>query len=125
VRAALPPFVAAVGLFVDAKEREIRAILRQVPLDLLQFHGGESPEFCGQFGKPYLRAVRMEAATDLLEYARRFSAARALLLDAHVQGNREEPDLPSTGRSFRATSRFRSFSPVASTRQTSPRACAK
>ena len=83
---ALPPFVTAVGLFVDAKEGDIRAILRQVPLDVLQFHGDESPEFCAQFGKPYLRAVRMEAATDLLEYARRFSAARALLLDAHVQG---------------------------------------
>ncbi len=86
VAIALPPFVTAVGLFVDAKEGDIRAILRQVPLDVLQFHGDESPEFCAQFGKPYLRAVRMEAATDLLEYARRFSAARALLLDAHVQG---------------------------------------
>jgi len=86
VAIALPPFVTAVGLFVDAKEGDIRAILRQVPLDILQFHGDESPEFCAQFGKPYLRAVRMEAATDLLEYARRFSAARALLLDAHVQG---------------------------------------
>jgi phosphoribosylanthranilate isomerase len=86
VAGVLPPFVATVGLFVDAKEGDIRAILRQVPLDMLQFHGEESPEFCAQFGKPYLRAVRMEAATDLLEYARRFSAARALLLDAHVQG---------------------------------------
>jgi len=86
VAGALPPFVAAVGLFVDANEGDIRGVLRQVPLDILQFHGGETPEFCGQFGKPYLRAVRMEAATDLLEYARRFSAARALLLDAHVQG---------------------------------------
>ena len=83
---ALPPFVAAVGLFVDADASAIRAILERVPLDLLQFHGSEAPEFCAQFSRPFVRAVRMETGTDLVEYARRFSRARALLLDAHVPG---------------------------------------
>jgi phosphoribosylanthranilate isomerase len=86
IAASLPPFVAAVGLFVDATADEVKGILGEVNLDLLQFHGDESPEFCAAFGKPYMRAVRMEPGTDLLEYAHRFSGARALLLDAHVPG---------------------------------------
>jgi phosphoribosylanthranilate isomerase len=84
--AALPPFLMSVGLFVDLPAAEVRAILDQVPLDMLQFHGDESPEFCAGFGKPFVRVVRMEARTDLLEYARRFSGAKALILDAHVPG---------------------------------------
>jgi phosphoribosylanthranilate isomerase len=83
---SLPPFVCAVGLFVDASDAEIRAVLERVPLDLLQFHGDEPPEFCERFGRPYVRAVRMEEGTDLLEYAHRFSRAKALLLDAHLPG---------------------------------------
>jgi phosphoribosylanthranilate isomerase len=92
---SLPPFVASVGLFVDAPAEEVRSILGTVSLDLLQFQGDETPEYCESFGRAYVRAVRMEAGTDLLEYARRFSRARALLLDAHV------PGLPGgTGRTF-------------------------
>jgi phosphoribosylanthranilate isomerase len=86
VCAALPPYVMAVGVFVDAEAHEIRRIVHGARLDLLQFQGDEPPDFCAQFGKPFVRAVRMEAGVDLLEYARRFSAARALLLDAHVPG---------------------------------------
>jgi phosphoribosylanthranilate isomerase len=86
IAASLPPFVAAVGLFVDAPEREVRDVLAKVPLDLLQFHGDETPEFCAGFGKPFVRAVRMEAGIDLLEYMHRFSGAKALLLDAHSPG---------------------------------------
>ena len=84
--ASLPPFVAAVGLFVNAAEAEVRAVLEEVPLDLLQFHGDEAPEFCSRFGKPFVRAVRMGPGVDLLEYARRFSRAKALLLDAYSPG---------------------------------------
>jgi phosphoribosylanthranilate isomerase len=86
VARALPSFVMAVGLFVDAAEAEVRRVLERVPLDLLQFHGEEIPEACERYGKPYLRAVRMEEGVDLLEYAHRFSRAKALLLDAHVPG---------------------------------------
>lgn len=86
VVAILPPFVTAVGLFVDADEGKIHDTLKTVRLDCLQFHGGESPEFCASFGIPYVRAVSMKEGVDLLEYAGRFSSARALLLDAHVPG---------------------------------------
>ena len=95
VAAALPPYVMAVGLFVNATEEEIRRTLQLVRLDMLQFQGDEPPEFCARFGVPYVRAVRMEEGTDLLEYATRFHGARALLLDAH------EPGTPGgTGKTF-------------------------
>jgi phosphoribosylanthranilate isomerase len=84
----LPPYVMAVGLFVNATADEIRAILEEIPLDLLQFQGDETPDFCGSFGRPYVRAVRMEKGTDLIEYRRRFAGAKALLLDTHVPGQR-------------------------------------
>lgn len=95
VAAALPPYVGAVGLFVDAEAAAVRDVLSRVRLDLLQFQGDEPPDFCASFGVPYVRAVRMAPGTDLLEYARRFTSARALLLDAHVPG---EPG--GTGRTF-------------------------
>jgi phosphoribosylanthranilate isomerase len=88
VAAALPPYVQAVGLFVNEKEAAIRSILERVPIDLLQFQGDETPEFCAAFGKPFVRAVRMEEGVDLVEYAHRFTSARALLLDAHVAGEK-------------------------------------
>ena len=95
IAAALPPYVAAVGLFVNAEAGEVESVLARVPLDLLQFQGDETPEFCERFGRPYVRAVRMEQGVDLLEYGHRFKRARALLLDAHV------PGLPGgTGRTF-------------------------
>ncbi len=84
--AALPPFVSVVGLFVDAEATFVREVLGSVPLDLLQFHGDESPEFCAQFGKPYLKAIRVKAGVDLLQCAARFHTAKGLLLDAHVDG---------------------------------------
>ena len=85
---SLPPYVMAVGLFVNSDADAVWAILDAVPLDLLQFQGDETPEFCASFGRPFVRAVRMEKGTDLVEYASRFSAAKALLLDAHVPGER-------------------------------------
>ena len=84
--AALPPFVSVVGLFVDAEAALVREVLAQVPLDLLQFHGDESPEYCAQFARPFLKAIRVKAGVDLLQCAARFHAAKGLLLDAHVEG---------------------------------------
>jgi phosphoribosylanthranilate isomerase len=83
---AVPAFVQTVGLFVDAEPAFVRAALEAVPLDLLQFHGEEAPGFCRQFGRPYLKAVRVREGIDLLEYERDYGDARALLLDAYVPG---------------------------------------
>ncbi len=85
---ALPPFVVPVGLFVNADAKTVRETVAAAPVQLLQFHGDETPEFCGGFAQPYLRAVRVRAETDLLQYAREFSAAQGLLLDAWVEGTR-------------------------------------
>ena len=83
---AVPPFVTAVGLFVDAPEQQVREVLRQVPLTLLPFHGDEMPDYCRQFGLPYIKAVRVKPGLDLLQYATDFASARGLLLDAYVAG---------------------------------------
>jgi phosphoribosylanthranilate isomerase len=84
----LPPYVMSVGLFVNSTAAEVRAILGEMPLDLLQFQGDETPEFCESFGRPYVRAVPMEKGVDLIEYRRQYAGAKALLLDAHVPGQR-------------------------------------
>ena len=82
----LPPFITTVGLFVDAPAEEVRAVLNQAPVQLLQLHGAESPGFCRQFGRPYVKTVRMRPGVDLLQYARDYHDARALLLDSYVEG---------------------------------------
>ena len=86
IAATIPPFVSTVGLFVDADVAMVAAALRTIRLDYLQFHGAESPEFCAQFGVPFLKAVRVKPGVDLLQYATTFAAAKALLLDAFVEG---------------------------------------
>jgi phosphoribosylanthranilate isomerase len=82
----LPPFVTSVGLFVNPDPREVRETLAAAPVALLQFHGEEPPGFCRQFGRPYIKAVKMGAGVDLIQYARDYGDARALLLDAFVEG---------------------------------------
>lgn len=80
--AALPPFVTSVGLFVDAPGEQVRAVLKALPLDLLQFHGGEPPEYCRSFGRPYLKALAMRPGLDLVAAAETYAEACALLVDA-------------------------------------------
>ena len=82
----LPPFVQSVGLFVNAEPAFIESVLHAVPLDLLQFHGDETPADSARFGRPFIKAVRVNRNTDLLKYAADFDAARGLLLDAFVPG---------------------------------------
>ena len=84
--AALPPFVVPVGLFVNADAQTVRAAIAAAPVQLLQFHGDETPQYCAGFGLPYLRAVRVKQGVDLLQYAREFHTACGLLLDAYVDG---------------------------------------
>ena len=92
---ALPPFVTAVGLFVDPAAEEVRAAAASAGIQLLQFHGDESPEFCVQFGLPYVKAVRVRPGVDLLQYAGDHRAACGLLLDAF-----SESAYGGTGSSF-------------------------
>jgi phosphoribosylanthranilate isomerase len=82
----MPPFVQSVGLFVNAPPAWIESVLQVVPLDLLQFHGDETPADCARYGRPYIKAVRVNQDTDLLKCAADFDAACGLLLDAYVPG---------------------------------------
>ncbi|MEN9658328.1 MAG: hypothetical protein RL571_1793 [Pseudomonadota bacterium] len=84
----LPAFVSSVGLFVDADVCFVHDVLEKVPLDLLQFHGDETPEYCRQFGRPYLKALRVRPDLNLLEYAQRFVGplCKGILVDAFVDG---------------------------------------
>ncbi len=92
---ALPPFITPVGLFVNATADEVQGVLDRVNLDLLQFHGDESPEFCACFNRPYIKAIRMREDVDLQIEVDRYAQARGLLLDAY------HPALPGgTGESF-------------------------
>ena len=86
IAAALPPQVAKVALFVNETADSIRRTLEAVPIDIVQFHGDEAPEFCRQFGKPYWKAVRVRSAQDIAEAAGCYADAAALLLDAHIEG---------------------------------------
>ncbi|HDR9030456.1 TPA: phosphoribosylanthranilate isomerase [Burkholderia vietnamiensis] len=98
---AAPPFVSVVGLFVNATEAEIDAVVRDVPLTMLQFHGDETPQQCEALGRavrlPWLRAVRVGPSTqpaDLVESDLHYSKARGLLFDTLV------PDYGGSGKVF-------------------------
>lgn len=90
--ARLPPFVVPVGLFVNAAPADVERALDAIPGLVPQFHGDETPDDCARFRCPYLRAARIGAGpvqtvgADLLDFAARFRDARALVLDAHVEG---------------------------------------
>jgi phosphoribosylanthranilate isomerase len=92
---AVPPFITTVGLFVNPSVEYVREVLGAVPLGLLQFHGEETAEFCRQFGKPWLKAIRVKPGVDLVECAARYTDAQGLLLDAFVEGTQG-----GTGESF-------------------------
>jgi phosphoribosylanthranilate isomerase len=82
----LPPFVSAVGLFVNAGPSAVAAATDAVPGLVLQFHGDEAPGYCAGFRRPYLKAARMAPGVDLLDFCARYADARALLVDAPVEG---------------------------------------
>lgn len=81
--AALPPFVTVVALFVNESAEKIRETLRQVPVDVIQFHGDENDGFCRRFERPYVKAVRVQSAEDIQTASDKFPHARALLFDAY------------------------------------------
>ena len=94
IRDALPPFVQSVALFVNADAAQVAQVLQRVRPGMLQFHGEESPDFCSQFGAPFVKAVRVRPGIDALEYLRPFSRAAAWLFDSYV------PEYGGVGESF-------------------------
>jgi len=94
VRDALPPFVQTVALFVNADAAQIAQVIGRVHPAMLQFHGDEDPQFCAQFGLPYVKACRIKPGTDVLAYLKSYDRAAAWLADSHV------PEFGGVGESF-------------------------
>ena len=94
IRDVLPPFVQTVALFVNADAAQVAQVIGRVHPAMLQFHGDETPQFCAQFGLPYVKACRVKAGVDALEYLRPFSGAAAWLFDSYV------PEYGGVGESF-------------------------
>jgi phosphoribosylanthranilate isomerase len=94
IRDVLPPFVQTVALFVNADGAQVSQVVGRVHPAMLQFHGDEAPDFCAQFGLPFVKACRMKEGVSALEYLRPFSTAAAWLFDSHV------PEYGGVGESF-------------------------
>lgn len=84
--ALLPPFVTAVGLFVNPEPEWVAQACTAVPLQLLQFHGDETDAECARHGRPWIKAARMRPGVDLVEFCASHPGARGILLDAFVDG---------------------------------------
>ena len=90
---ALSPFVLRVGVFVNPTEELVMRAISECGLNLLQFHGDESPEFCTQFGVFSLKALRVRDAASL-QTLENFQTD-AFLLDAYSKSG-----LGGTGEQF-------------------------
>ena len=86
IRVAVGDAGTLVGLFVDPTVDQVQAVLDRIALDVLQFHGEESPAFCEQFQRPYLKAVPMSPDVDLTAVNSAYCSARGLLLDSAHEG---------------------------------------
>jgi phosphoribosylanthranilate isomerase len=91
----LPAFVTSVGLFVNPSVKQVEEVLQTVSLDCLQFHGDEDAAFCRQFGRPYIKAIRMQSGLDVAARVAAYPDAQGFLLDAYV-----EDVAGGTGQSF-------------------------
>jgi len=86
IASKIPAFVTVVGLFVNAEPDFVREVISRVKLDLLQFHGDETPQQCASYGLPFIKAIRVKSDTNLVQCAKDFSASKALLLDTFTDG---------------------------------------
>ncbi|WP_067864150.1 phosphoribosylanthranilate isomerase [Neptuniibacter marinus] len=82
----LPAFVTTTGLFVNADAAYIDLVIKQTRIDLLQFHGDETPDFCNSFSRPYIKALRMKPGLDLDVESHKYAEGQAILLDAYRPG---------------------------------------
>lgn len=87
--------VNKVALFVNPDAGYVREVVDAIQADIIQFHGDETPDFCQQFGKRYIKAFRVKSADDIQRQVEPHIGADAIMLDAYVKG------VPGgTGQSF-------------------------
>ena len=77
----ISPLVISVGLFSNNSKEEVKKIIQQCPLQVLQFHGKEDKEFCEQFNLPYWKAIPMADLVDPLTYSQKHPNAQAYVVD--------------------------------------------
>jgi phosphoribosylanthranilate isomerase len=95
IAAAVPAFVSVVALFVDPTKDYVQEVLNNVRIDLIQFHGDEENDFCSQFQTPFIKAIRVRQASDVVASSLRFPDSVGILLDSY------KPGVPGgTGESF-------------------------
>lgn len=82
IAAAVPALVSVVGLFVNPAPEQVEAVLQEVRIDLLQFHGDEDQAFCAAFGRPWMKALRVRPGMDVAGRIGAYPQAAAILLDA-------------------------------------------
>ncbi|MEC8524693.1 MAG: phosphoribosylanthranilate isomerase [Pseudomonadota bacterium] len=82
----VPAFVSVTALFVNPTVEEVQSVLDNVRIDLIQFHGDEDDDFCRQFKRPYIKALRVRQASDVVASCLRFPGALAILLDSYKPG---------------------------------------
>ncbi|MBE0484797.1 phosphoribosylanthranilate isomerase [Marinobacter sp.] len=93
--ARIPAFVTVTGLFVNPDRDFVERVLHAVPLDLLQFHGDETPELCKAFQRRWIKAIRVREPGQIEHAFHEYRDAAGLLVDAW------DPErYGGTGRSF-------------------------
>lgn len=91
----LPPFLTLTALLVNPSATLVEDVLSHLPVNLLQFHGDEKPEFCERWHFPYIRALKAVPGANLVEQAEGYPGARGFLLDSVHQGQ-----FGGTGQAF-------------------------
>lgn len=86
IRKVVPAFVTLVGVFVDAEPDLVTEIHKLASLDLLQFHGAETEEYCNSFNLPFIKALRVKDKKELESQLNSYKQSRAFLLDPYVKG---------------------------------------
>lgn len=106
---AMPAYVSVVALLVDAETEFVQQLLSQVHVDMLQFHGNETPEACERYQRPYVKAIPMGTVMSSgstpeagdpeshawINYCQQYPAARGYLLDSHAAG-----EMGGSGQTF-------------------------
>jgi phosphoribosylanthranilate isomerase len=83
---AIPAFVTVVALFVNPTKEYVQEVLNTVRIDLVQFHGDEENDFCSQFQRPFIKAIRVRQASDVVASSLRFPSSVGILLDSYKPG---------------------------------------
>jgi len=86
---SLPPFVTSVGLFLDAEADFVESVIAKAPLDLLQFHGTETPDYCDSFSTSYIKAIGMadiKNESEFSQISQNYPNAKGFLIDSHATG---------------------------------------